>query len=467
MDSTLLLTQNIAENMFFYGFMFVMTLAIVIIVHEFGHYWAARKCSVYVEQFAFGFGKELFGFGGAGDFQTRWSFCIFPLGGYVKLFGDVDINDPVVWDHENDCKRTLSEEELKHAFCTKSVWQRMFIVAAGPAINLILTFSIFFLVFATYGQRSKPLMINGLAVDSAAYEAGFKTGDVFVEMDGKKIRRMEDVYDLTWYEIPPIPHEYTIIRDGKTLNVNLTARHLEYTSQKGVDKSHGQTGMIRLNAVKFDDIHSVEGIVTKDDPDKARELLARNMDRDVRVGWPFKEERVDEYIIYVTSDINSHLDNPDHEYYDRLLMSDPDKQYFVRLNPVESMGRSLFSIKKIIVDGYKLISVAHKGKTDEPLLGGVGKISQHTARAAKAGLYDYIMFVAGFSLMIAVINLFPIPVLDGGFLVFLTYEAIRGKPVSMRVQNIAMIIGLIIIGGLMIIANVNDLISMLSDIESS
>ncbi len=465
MDPVLLLTQNAAENVFFYGFMFVITLALVIIVHEFGHYWAARKCGVHVEQFSFGFGKELFGFGG-GDLKTRWSFCLFPLGGYVKLFGDVDVNDPIVWDHENDCTRTLSEEELKHAFCTKSVWQRIFIVAAGPSINFLLTFIIFFLVFATYGQRSKPLIINGLAVDSPAYDAGIKTGDVFTEMDGNKIRRLEDVYDLTWYEIPPQPHEYTILRGDQVVNIGFTARHIEYINKKGVAKSHGQTGMIRLNAIKFEEIVSVEGVPTEDQPDKTRELLLKSMDRDLLIGLPFKKDRIDDYIIHIPSAVNDHLSDPDHEYYNRVLLSDPENQYFLRLTPVEAFGRSLFLIQKIMVDGYKLISVAHKGLTDEPLLGGIGKISQHTARAAKAGGYDYIMFIAGFSLMIAVMNLLPIPVLDGGFLIFLAYEVIRGKPVSMRVQNIAMIIGLVILGGIMIIANVSDLISMLTDIDS-
>lgn len=465
MDPVLLLTQNAAENVFFYGLMFVVTLALVIIVHEFGHYWAARKCGVHVEQFSFGFGKELFGFG-SGDLKTRWSFCLFPFGGYVKLFGDVDVNDPIVWDHENDCTRTLSEEELKHAFCTKSVWQRIFIVAAGPSINFLLTFIIFFLVFATYGQRSKPLIINGLAVDSPAYDAGIKIGDVFTEMDGKKIRRLEDVYDLTWYELPPQQHEYTILRGDQAVNIGFTARHIEYINKKGVAKSHGQTGMIRLNAIKFERIVSVEGVPTKDQPDKTRELLLKIMDRDILIGLPFKKDRIDDYVIHIPSAVNDHLSDPDHEYYNRVLLSDPENQYFLRLNPAEAFGRSLFSIQKILIDGYKLISVAHKGLTDEPLLGGIGKISQHTARAAKAGFYDYIMFVGGFSLMIAIMNLLPIPVLDGGFLIFLAYEVIRGKPVSMRVQNIAMIIGLVILGGIMIIANVSDLISMLSDIDS-
>ncbi|PCJ99745.1 MAG: RIP metalloprotease RseP [Zetaproteobacteria bacterium] len=465
MDPILFFAQSVVENIFFYGFMFLVTLAIVIIIHEFGHYWAARKCGVHVEQFSFGFGKELFGFGG-GDFKTRWSFCLFPLGGYVKLFGDVDINDPVVWDHENNCKRTLSEEELKYSFCTKTVWQRIFIIVAGPFINVLLTFIIFFLVFSTYGQRSKPLIINGLAVDSPAYEAGIKTGDVFIEMDGRKIRRLEDVYDLTWYEHPPQHHEYTILRDEKVLNIGFTARHIEYTDRKGVAKSHGQTGMIRLNAIQFKRIHSVEGVQTKDQPDKTRELLLQNMDKDVLIGLPFKKERVDEYIIHIPSAVNDHLDNPHHEYYNRVLFSDPDNQYFLRLGPMESLERSLFAIRKMLVGSYELVSVAHKGLTDEPILGGLGKISQHTARAAKAGFYDYIMFVAGFSLMIAIMNLLPIPVLDGGYLIFLAYEVVRGKPVSMRVQNIAMIIGLVILGGIMIIANLNDLISMLSDIDS-
>ncbi|PCI56295.1 MAG: hypothetical protein COB36_05845 [Alphaproteobacteria bacterium] len=465
MDTLLLLGENAAENMFFFGFMFVVTLAIVIIVHEFGHYWAARRCGVHVEQFAFGFGKELFGFG-SGDLKTRWSFCLFPFGGYVKLFGDVDRNNPVVWDSDNDCTRTLTEEELKHAFCTKSVWQRIFIIAAGPSINFLLTFLIFFLVFATYGQLSKPLIINGLAVDSPAYDAGIKTGDVFIEMDGRKIRRLEDVYDLTWYELPPQPHEYMILRDDQVVNIGFTARHIEYINKKGVPKSHGQTGMIRLNAIKFEDIVSVEGVPTEDQPGKARELLLKSMNRDILVGLPFKKERVDDYVLHIPSAVNDHLSDPDHEYYDRVLLSDPDNQYFLRLGPVEAFGRSLFLIQKIMVDGYKLISVAHKGLTDEPLIGGIGKISQQTARAAKAGIYNYIMFVAGFSLMIAVMNLLPIPVLDGGYLIFLAYEVIRGKPVSMRVQNIAMIIGLVILGGIMIIANVSDLISMLSDINS-
>ncbi|PCJ01200.1 MAG: RIP metalloprotease RseP [Alphaproteobacteria bacterium] len=465
MDLVLLFAQNAAENIFFYGFMFVVTLAIVIIVHELGHYWAARKCGVHVEQFAFGFGKEIFGFGG-GDFKTRWSFCLFPLGGYVKLFGDVDVNDPVVWDHENDCKRTLSEEELRHAFCTKSVWQRVLIVAAGPAINLLLTLIIFSLVFATYGQRSKPLIINGLAVGTAAYEAGVKIGDVFIDMDGKKIRRLEDVYDFTWYETPPQSHEYTILRDGQIKHIGFTARHIEYIDKKGVAKSHGQTGMIRLRFIKFKRITSVEGISTKGHPEKARELLLKNMDKNIHIKLPLNDERADSYIIHFPSNVNAHLSNPDDEYYDRIFLSDPDNQYFVRLGVAEAFGRSLFSMKSILIQGYKLISVAHKGKTDEPLLGGIGKISQHTARAAKAGFYDYVMFIAGFSFMVAIINLLPIPVLDGGYLIFLFYELLRGKPVSARIQNIAMIIGLVILGGIMIIANISDLISMLSPIDS-
>ncbi len=468
------LLENIASNIFFFGVMFIVTLMIVIIVHELGHYLAARICNVHVQIFSFGFGRELFGFGG-GHLKTRWSVCIFPIGGFVQLFGDVDKNNPVIWDKENNCKRTLSEEELKVAFCTKSVWQRIFIVASGPAINLLLTFIIFFVTFSTYGQRSKPLFINVVSVSSPAYDAGIKIGDQFLEMDSKPLRRLDDIYDKTWYEIPPKEHEYKILRNGEEKTIKFAARYTEYINKKGVLLKHGQTGMLRLNAIKFKDISSVEGENTKNQPDKARSLLLKNLDKKIVIGIVFKGDKInkssdkeepDEFITYFKSNLNKHLNNKNHEFYDQIFLVDPDKKFYLRLPPIEAAGRALFWIKTIAVDSYKLLEAAYNGRNDSAVIGGVGKISNYTAKSAKAGFYNYMMFVAGFSLMIAFINLLPIPVLDGGYLLFLFYEAIMKKPVAPSVQNIAMIIGLVFLGGIMILANISDLISMFTAIDS-
>lgn len=471
MDDLSILLNETGEAIFLYGFMFLLTLAIIITLHEFGHYIAARFCNVYIEQFAFGFGREIIGFGG-GKFKTRWSICAFPIGGFVKLFGDVDPDNPVVWDKENERTRRLSTEELSVSFCTKSVWQRMFIVMAGPLINILLTLCIFISVFTIHGQASTPVIINALAIDAPAYAAGIEIGDHLTHMDGKKIRRLEDIYDRTMSEIPPLEHRYTLLRNGGERDVTFEAKYVQYTDQKGVNQAHGQTGMVNIFSLKIDkDISSVNGIDTKDNVEKARSLILESFDRPNIIGLTNKIDmdgkvQEDKFLISIPSNLNTHLNSPTHKDHGTVFLVDPNNRYYVKLGAIESITRSFTMIKNIVVDSYKLIMVAYKGHTDEPIIGGIGKISQHTARAAEGGLYTYLMFMAGFSFMIAFINLLPIPVLDGGYMVFLLYEAITKKPVSQRIQSLALIIGMVLLGGIMVFANISDLISMLNDIES-
>lgn len=466
MNSLAPLLHSTAENVFLYGFMFLFTLAVVITIHEFGHYLAARFFKVRVEQFAFGFGKELFGIGGKNN-KTRWSFCLLPLGGYVKIFGDVDVNNPQVWDHENNCARTLTPEELDVSYCTKPVWQRAIIVSAGPAINIALTLAIFLCLFTTIGQKSSFPVINGISIGSNAQKAGIEIGDKIIAVDGKKLRRLDDIYDKTWYEDPPVPYTYTIIRDDQEIDITFAAKRVSYTTSKGIQTNHGQTGMIQLGAVELKSIVSVNDIPTDGDPDKAREIISRNFDQMIKINAPYKDDKDEiskksEFLVVFYEINNDHFNDPSHKHYDLVYAQDPDNFFYLRLGPLEALSRAAFIMKESIVNTYKLISVVYKGKTKEPLLGGVGKISAKTAKAAEAGFYDYMIFLAIFSYMIAIINLLPIPVFDGGHLVFLAYEAIRGRPLSPRFQSITMIIGLVFLLGIMIIANVSDLISLIN-----
>lgn len=454
------------ESIFLFGVMFIVTLSIVVMVHEFGHYVVARIFGVHVEQFAFGFGRELFGFQKAGEYRTRFSVCMFPLGGFVKLFGDVDPDNPLVWDKENNEARRLTEEELKHSFCTKSVFQRFAIVAAGPMINILLSLFIFVGVYTTYGQTSLPLDINAINQGSAAHNAGIKVGDKIIEMDGKPIRRLNDIFDITWHEENPKEHSYTIIRDGEQITISYAAKRMVYTNRKGVDTAHGQTGMVHMKAILFKDMLSIDGVETHADVDTARDIILQNMDKDLIIGVEYKEDERDYFQLRFPASYNEHLANTEHQFFDRVLLVHPDSKFFLRLSLYEATKTALFQMKNLVVQSYKLISVAYKGKTDEPVIGGIAKISQHSAGAAKGGMYPYLMFIASFSLAIAVINILPIPALDGGYLVFLSYEAIVGKPLPSRVQDIAMIIGLVILVGIMILGNVSDLISLLSSIQS-
>ncbi len=458
------------ENLFAFGLMVIVTLAVVIMIHEWGHYIAARLCGVFVEEFSFGFGKELLSF--IGKNKTKYSVRIFPIGGYVKLFGDVDKNKPIVWDHKNDCVRTLSDKELESAFCTKSVWQRMFIIAAGPLINILLTVFLLTALFTMHGQRSSPTVINAVAVNSAAYEAGIKIGDMILTMDGKKPRRLQDIYDFTWYENPPKPHTYTILRDGEKIEITFTAKHVEYENKKGVELKHGQTGMVRMGALSFKkSIRTVNGIDVRGDTEKARKLIIDNFDNIIEVGIPYKGGTLDEvahpFLVIFPAKFNQHLFDPDSKHYDRAFLDDPErKMYAVRLGVVEALGKSLFLLKEGIVNSYKVIDAGLKGKNDDRVISGVTSMGKKVGSAVKAGYYEYIILLATFSFMIGFINLLPIPVLDGGYLLFLLYEIIWGKPVPSRVQDIAMMIGLLVLAGIMIYANASDLLTMIFDVSS-
>lgn len=468
MGFDLTLISLIAEHLFLFVVMFIVTLAIVITLHEFGHYLAAKFCGVHIQQFAIGFGPELFGFGKSdpkhGQYQTRWSVCAIPLGGFVKLFGDVDKDNPIVWDKDENCERRLSEEEMSHAFCTKSVWHRIFIVAAGPLINILFTVILLTTLFATYGQQSLPIHINAVKVGSASEAAGIQIGDQILEMDGKPLRRLEDIYDITKEENPPQEHGYLVKRGDEQIVIRYAAKFVEYENKKGIEKKHGQTGMVRMSAILFKNIESVDGTDTLDNPELARELIKENMGRVVVLGVRIRntDDRADQdyFTLYLPSEFNDHLSDPDDELYDQVQLVDKESAFYIRLSPLEALSESGQFLVRALINSYKLMSAFHKGKTDEKLIGGVGTISAKTAEATKSGIYSYIIFLAGLSYMIGIINLLPIPVFDGGYLLFLFYEVVSGRPVPHRVQNIAMIFGLVFLFGIMIIANVSDVVSL-------
>ncbi len=456
-DSTIALAlYDTAILIFRYGILTALSLAFVILIHEFGHYLVARFFNVRIEKFSIGFGKEIIG--RTDKAGTRWSLSRIPIGGYVSIFGDVDVENPVIWDKEKECERRLSEKELEVAFCTKTVWQRMLIVAAGPLINFLLCISLLAGIYMFQGLAIIPTTINAIAIDTASYDAGFKLGDKIIAMDGKKLDDLRDLYKRTREEFN-IPIDYLVLRDGKEIKITMASREVDFYDRKGIKRTgKGRTGMLNGLTTHFDEVRSVDGIDTVKDPDKARELLIERMDKEVEVGIQIKEKEDDIFITKYPSEANKHLSDPRHRYYDRILQRDPEDTSYKRLNPFDAYARAIKQVGKVLAESYKIVSVFNKGKTKEPLLGGVKKTGEYVGQSAKEGIRSFLSFIAILSLVIAILNILPIPLLDGGYLVFLGYEAITGQPISPRIQRIAFIIGLVFLGGIMIIANLVDLI---------
>ncbi len=183
----------------------LVLLTILVYVHEFGHYWVARKCGVRVEVFSIGFGPELFGW--TDSKGTRWKFSAIPLGGYVKMFGETEMDGSAP-------PEPMTPEEEAVSFSRKSVGQRFAIVAAGPFANYAFAIVVLALLYMTVGQPYTPALVGSVVPDSAAAAGGLKEGDRFLRVAGSDIDRFEDVQTIIRIH-PSEPVEIVVDRGGE------------------------------------------------------------------------------------------------------------------------------------------------------------------------------------------------------------------------------------------------------------
>jgi len=346
---------------------FVIVLGLLIFVHEFGHFLAAKLFGVRVLTFSLGFGPKLLG-RRHGD--TEYVISAFPLGGYVKMFG------------ENPGDET-PPAEARVSFAGKPVWQRFLIVAAGPVFNLAFAVVLFCLVFLIAGlpQPVETTMIGQVNPDSAAEVAGLRAGDAIVAVEGRRTGTWEEVSEAIGAsggrEV-----EIVIERDGETLN--LRARPTLEQSKNIFGETVEERYML--------------GIVRSQEVTYERVSPWRALTAGLEQTWTF---------IYLT----------------------------------------LLGIVKII---QKVVPASE--------LGGPILIAQLAGQQMEAGWINFCYFIGLISVNLGILNLLPIPILDGGHLVFFTVEAIQRKPVHLRTMEIMQQIGLVLLGSLMIYVFYNDLV---------
>ncbi len=344
---------------------FLVLLGVLVFVHEFGHYWAARRCGVRVEVFSVGFGRELCGWTDRAG--TRWKIALVPLGGYVRMFGEVDGGRP------------LTPEERAVAFGDKSIGQRAFIVAAGPAANFLFAILVAAVMFMTYGQRHTSPVVTEVVEDSAAASAGLRAGDRFAELDGEKIARFEDLQRIVRLS-PGRPLEAVVIRDGAEVGLTVVPAVTQQTDNLGNVHEFGMLG--------------VRGQATET----------------VRYG--------------------------------------PGEAVVAAVDYTWTMTATILAFVGEMIEGRR--------STDE--LGGVLRIGHLAGEVAKIDFSAYLHFMALLSINLGLINLFPVPLLDGGHLVFYAIEAIRGRPLGQKAQEIGFRIGLGLVVALMLFVTWNDLV---------
>lgn len=400
-------------------FAFLVLLTIIVFFHEYGHFSVARMLGVRVDVFSIGFGKPLLQW--VDRKGTEWRIAALPLGGYVKFFGDLNAasqappdaqGKPVTTQfpapgQEEEIAQGMTAEERAVCFHFKPIWARAMIVAAGPVANFVLAVAIFTALFMTLGRMESAPVIGQVVEESAAYEAGFMPGDEIVEIDGRSVSKFQQVQDAV------------LISGGEELDV----------------------------------------------------VVLRQSERVALQVTPLRIDTTDRYGNEITT-------------WQLGIRGDPSASSLEKLSFFEALGHGVNELGRILSVTIRFLGKMILGKEDPRQLGGPIKMAQYAGQSAMSGfdesgyreppafltmlkvsLVDFIFLAAVVSVSIGFLNLLPIPVLDGGHLLYYGYEAVAGKPLGARAQAVGFRMGIVMLASLMIFVTWNDINNLLSSIS--
>lgn len=436
--------QAIGSNIWIYGGAFLLVLSILVFVHEWGHYIVARLCGVRVEVFSIGFGPELFGI--RDSHGTRWKFSLIPLGGYVKMYGD---SDPASATHEDVA--SIPEAQRSEAFFTKPVGKRAAIVFAGPAINYIYAIIIMALVFAFNGQVKTPPYVGAVMGDTAAQAAGLMPHDEIVSIQGKPIKSFEDIRRFMLVGMSETM-DFEVLRDGQTQHLQVTPEVKTDEDRFGFKSSRGFLGITSAqHAVPLENIVSIDGEAVEDPAAVLSARFGQRFVLGVDVGGDAPET-------FEVKPLLSENQNMAQEGY--VVLANGNYEVKIHYSPVQAVGQAFSETWEVSVGSLQALWQMVAGTRSATELGGLIRIGALAGDVAQKGFLALVTFSALLSINLGLINLFPIPVLDGGHLLFYGIEAAIGKPVPERAQEIAFRFGFGFLIVVMAFANINDLVQI-------
>lgn len=463
MDSFTDMIQLVLGNVWTYGATFLFVLGLLVFIHEWGHYIVARLCGVRVEVFSIGFGKEIFGW--TAKSGTRWKISLFPLGGYVKMFGD---SDPASAGHtdevtlETGVKRHMTEEERSVAFFSKPVWKRALIVFAGPGINYLFAILVLAVLYMFVGRPITPPIVSGVEIGSAADKATFQPHDVITSMNGEKVTSFDEVRRKAMLTLDGTL-VFGVERDGQAIELSAVPQKVTDTDRFGFVHERGYLGLIGpANGIDMAQITSVNGADTKDNVAKAQKLISQKIGKDIVISTAVQGNGAPTQIkIRPPKELNPFdvkVQDPKNQVV--LILGEKPGDQVIKYNPISAVGVAVGETYRITVETLRAIGQMFMGTRSAKELGGIIRIGAMAGDMAERGYIALIVFTALLSINLGMINLFPIPMLDGGHLMFYAIEAARGKPVSERAMEYAFRFGLVILVTLMVFSNLNDILQL-------
>jgi len=356
---------------------FLILITIVVFIHEYGHYYFAKKYGVGITDFSIGFGKEIFGWNDKSG--TRWKICWIPLGGYVKFFGDRNVFSQ---SEQQEIISQYKEEDRQKLFILKPLYQRSIIVAAGPLANFALAILIFIIINMFVGKDMTPAVIEEVQKDSPAFVAGMKKNDKILYIDNKKV---ESILEVSTFINTSMTEtiEFLILRNDQEISLLVKPNLVD-----GKD-ALGNSAKKRIIGIKLSPLNN-----------------------------EFKKQP---------------------------------------LGPSKAIYYSIKEVWFVTVTSLNYLGKMITGSADSSQLGGPIRIAKITGQVAEYGVVPFFSIMAYISISLGLINLFPIPMLDGGHLMFYLIEKILGKPLSQKTQEGFFRIGLFLLFSLMFFVTYNDL----------
>lgn len=443
-------------------FYFVVTLGILIAFHEFGHFWVARKLGVKVLRFSIGFGHPLWS-RVAGPDRTEYVIAAFPIGGYVKML--------------DEREAPVEEHELGRAFNQQSLSRRAAIVAAGPVFNFILAILIYWVIFMFGVAGVKPI-VGEVVPQSPAALGGFQTGDEIVAIGGQPTVTWHGAL-LTLLDAALGQDQITVeVRDSANVPAQRTLDISRVTAQ--LNQEDNPLDLLGLKPFRIE----IPAIIGRVEPGSAAERGGlQPLDRVVRVDEVEIKDWV-QWVEYIRARPDQDLRVVvERDGTQKTLTLRPAKveeakaaigrigasmqeqpELFERLNvverfgPVAAMGQAWSKTWEVSVLTLRMLGAMVFGDVSVSNLSGPISIAQYAGGSASIGLVPFMTFLAVVSISLGVLNLLPIPILDGGHLLYYAVEWIKGSPVSLDTELIGQRIGIAIIVTLMVFAFYNDLV---------